>query len=126
MDSPESADIHRKGFCMACGYNGPNYRCHITARVNGGSDAVDNLHMLCKTCHDASEYLQGEAYWRWFGRQSPFTTAPIILARRGISTEKMAGLSLEQQHKALEILTQVGIDRLVEHCTAVGIDLELV
>lgn len=41
-------------------------RAHILARCNGGSDEVDNLHLLCRNCHVSSETISGEKYWQWF------------------------------------------------------------
>ena len=41
-------------------------RAHIFARCDGGSDKVDNLHLLCRHCHVSSETISGEKYWQWF------------------------------------------------------------
>ena len=41
-------------------------RAHILARCSGGSDEVDNLHLLCSYCHVSSEKISGEKYWQWF------------------------------------------------------------
>ena len=55
------------GCCFRCGYKTKNLEAaHITARVNGGSNSPDNLHLLCSLCHTASELKEGKAYWSWF------------------------------------------------------------
>jgi len=41
-------------------------RAHILPKCMGGADDVGNLHLLCPTCHFASEPLTGLSYWRWF------------------------------------------------------------
>ena len=55
-----------KDQCFACGRYGYTERTHITARCNGGDDSVWNIHLLCKQCHNQSEYLEGPEYWDWF------------------------------------------------------------
>ena len=40
-------------------------RCHIQAKVNGGTDTVKNLHLLCKDCHKDSEFLEDLDYFKW-------------------------------------------------------------
>lgn len=54
--------------CFACGRNEVQ-RCHIVASVNGGSNDVSNLHLLCPRCHVESEIAQGEHYWQWLKYQ---------------------------------------------------------
>jgi hypothetical protein len=53
--------------CFACHWGGALERCHITARHNGGSDGVENLHVLCQACHDDSEAIEGKQYLNWLG-----------------------------------------------------------
>lgn len=74
-DSPlefrESLDV-----CWACGMDwgdgdaAHTERAHITARCNGGADAVENLHLLCPMCHRASESVEGDMYWEWLRLRS--------------------------------------------------------
>ena len=52
------------GVCFACGFEG-NERAHILARVDGGDDSVENLHILCGICHKDSEFLDGGKYMTW-------------------------------------------------------------
>lgn len=53
-------------FCFACGRPEPLQRSHILAISQGGTNSLDNLHLLCPNCHQDSERLAGEAYWCWF------------------------------------------------------------
>jgi hypothetical protein len=55
-------------------------RAHILARCSGGSDTVDNLHLLCRYCHISSETVSGKAYWQWFKHTSD-NWVQITLAR---------------------------------------------
>lgn len=60
-------DIGDDDTCFACGKDNRFHlqRCHIL-RVNyGGNDKVDNLHILCKSCHTDSEPLYHKRYWNW-------------------------------------------------------------
>ena len=71
-------DLWERDYCFACGMindagvkeqDKENFkateRCHIKARVKGGADAVENIHLLCPICHKASEYMEGEEYFHW-------------------------------------------------------------
>jgi len=51
--------------CFACGSGADIQRCHIEAKVNGGTDAVSNLHLLCAKCHVESEMFGPQRYWNW-------------------------------------------------------------
>lgn len=55
-----------KGQCFACGGFQQLERAHITPKLYGGTDTADNLHILCKPCHLASEDLLGKPYWDWY------------------------------------------------------------
>lgn len=53
-------------YCFACGWlEWKTERAHILARSKGGSDDVENLHLLCPTCHQDSEALSGSEYDKW-------------------------------------------------------------
>lgn len=52
--------------CFACGRMGKIQRCHIKPRCEGGDDHVKNIHLLCVSCHQESEFLSGLSYWRWY------------------------------------------------------------
>lgn len=79
-----SANILDAGECFACGVQvNPLHRAHIVARVSGGSDAADNLHMLCAVCHKDSERLEGGEYWRWFAERTLPDMALSLIVRSG-------------------------------------------
>ena len=63
----------QKGICFACGFIRPLERAHIKARISGGGDEVDNIHLLCVWCHRLSEGLEGNSYWEWFKSQNQWT-----------------------------------------------------
>lgn len=56
--------------CFACSRPFWLDRAHIVPACKGGSDSVENLHVLCKICHLYSENYSGSDYWRWF-REAP-------------------------------------------------------
>ena len=69
FDSVEYIDS--ADFCFACGLvSSGTERAHILARSAGGSDMVDNLHLLCGACHKASEMLDGVEYFDWIKERS--------------------------------------------------------
>ena len=57
-------------YCFACGmdYGGGLIRAHILARCDGGTDDLSNIHLLCETCHHASDGLSGDVYFKWLKR----------------------------------------------------------
>lgn len=53
--------------CFACGCVTKHLdRAHIKPVISGGSNTVENLHLLCKICHKESEFLEDADYWQWF------------------------------------------------------------
>ena len=50
--------------CMACGVKCTTDRAHIVPYAEGGH-ALENLSLLCKTCHTESEGLEIEVYREW-------------------------------------------------------------
>jgi hypothetical protein len=78
--------------CFACGNTNdwfeqaPCQRAHIIPRCKGGSDGVDNLHMLCRICHRDSEGLEEPAkYWRWFFERTINDMSLVYMSRCGIN-----------------------------------------
>jgi 5-methylcytosine-specific restriction endonuclease McrA len=66
-------DDEDEGYCcFACGFTSTQtlYRAHIQAIAEGGSNDASNLHMLCLQCHEASEYLSGDDYFKWFANRT--------------------------------------------------------
>src|SRR5262245_33789992 len=60
------------GACFACAwiYEHGLERAHILSDAAGGTQTVDNLHLLCRYCHRDSEWLSGDAYWQWFRKRT--------------------------------------------------------
>lgn len=60
--------------CFKCGFtvigSTAVERAHIKASCDGGTEELDNLHLLCKNCHIESELLDDELYWFWFNDNS--------------------------------------------------------
>ena len=70
-------ELFEADYCFACGSiddENTQYteRAHIKARCDGGSDTVENLHLLCSFCHKSSEFIEGDDYERWFMEQNAF------------------------------------------------------
>ena len=60
-------------------------RAHILAVCEGGSDELDNLHLLCRSCHKDSEAYSGEEYNLWFLSKSKeqFAKSLFVLWDKG-------------------------------------------
>ena len=63
--------VENDNTCFRCGltseYEDYNLvqRCHILSVVEGGSDNLDNLQLLCSDCHKKSEGYSGALYDLW-------------------------------------------------------------
>jgi hypothetical protein len=77
-----STQAGRRGLCFACGWERPLERAHIHAKCEGGSDEVDNLHLLCHSCHRHTEFLSGGSYWEWFTTQDQWSAGIQALCFR--------------------------------------------
>ena len=71
-------EVLEADYCWACGFIGETdkddwtERAHIQAKIEGGLDAVENLHLLCSACHVSSELLNGQDYFDWFKARTVF------------------------------------------------------
>lgn len=73
--------------CMACGFYRGIQRCHILPLCEGGDNSLKNIHLLCRNCHSESEFLSGEAYWKWMRHVN--TTRYVCWASRVLETIEM-------------------------------------
>ncbi len=82
----KQVDSLSENFCFACTrkFHGNLERAHINALWAGGSNAVENLHLLCSICHKDSENFgfgrqnsnfwidfDQSIYWKWFFERNP-------------------------------------------------------
>jgi hypothetical protein len=72
--------------CFKCGVTDKEHtiveRAHILSVFDGGSDSVDNIHLLCNYCHKQSEAWEGEIYYMWLNLESykEFTDRLTLIA----------------------------------------------
>jgi hypothetical protein len=52
-------------YCFACGIEAVTERCHIVAHSKTQNNNVNNIHLLCRSCHEESENMMGKMYWDW-------------------------------------------------------------
>lgn len=83
FDSIEEAT--EADYCFACGFEFTTQRAHILAHCHGGSDGVENLHLLCRGCHLDSEHLSGEAYFEWLKKRAVYDCGAGALLRGGFT-----------------------------------------
>lgn len=83
----EELESHRR-VCFACRWSQDTplrlHRAHIQPRTMGGSDELENIHLLCGECHTASEHWTGERYWEWFHERSFVDRALQRAANQGL------------------------------------------
>ena len=60
-------------------------RCHIVPVCEGGSDDLDNIHLLCHSCHKESEVYSGKKYNLWLKSKNKeqFVKALFVLWEDG-------------------------------------------
>tara|TARA_R110001632_G_C11055015_1_gene385116 strand:- start:33 stop:488 length:456 start_codon:yes stop_codon:yes gene_type:complete len=60
-------------------------RCHIVPVCEGGSDDLDNIHLLCYSCHKESEVYSGKKYNLWLKSKNKeqFAKALFVLWEKG-------------------------------------------
>ena len=64
-------ELNEADYCFACGCDhGRIQRAHILAKCEGGTDRVNNIHLLCVYCHHDSEYITGAKYFRWLRKRT--------------------------------------------------------
>lgn len=85
-DLPMAPTRQEDGDCFACGYPWDGMwgvdRAHIDPDAGEGPE---NLHLLCKGCHQQSEHLTGDDYRRWYNFRvamsefERFSTCPAVV-----------------------------------------------
>ena len=60
-------------------------RCHIIPVCEGGSDDLENIHLLCNSCHKESEVYSGKKYDLWLNSKNKeqFVKALFVLWEKG-------------------------------------------
>ena len=89
-------------YCFACGMTDDRFkleRAHIVARCNGGSDGVENLHLLCHTCHRASEFREGKDYFDWLDEWTMHDRIFLEAAKVGEPMWKRMHETVEQERE---------------------------
>lgn len=65
--------------CWCCGrLDSRLERAHIVALCDGGSDTVDNIHLLCGPCHRATEGMTTDEYWAYFDNYPHTWLTPLL------------------------------------------------
>jgi hypothetical protein len=59
-------------------------RAHIKARCEGGTDDLDNLHLLCEVCHKDSEIYSDSEYWEWLKARNLWDVALSLVWRSNL------------------------------------------
>ncbi len=65
--------------CFACENTDLTERCHIVSVDKGGSNSVDNIHLLCRECHLESENLDNKTlYIEWIKRKDMLNSGSYL------------------------------------------------
>jgi len=111
------AEFLEPGVCFACGCCGAGNkegnleRAHIVPRCEGGSDAVENLHLLCSPCHQDSEWLKGDGYWRWFWERTMLDGLLSLAMRLGLNPWTTIQSCQQEARRNRKEATHVDSDR---------------
>ncbi len=125
---------------MCCGWaDEPTERCHIRARSDGGSDSIENLHLLCHTCHSLTESMPNEGrYWRMFGyvhdarkklslpqlpRLTPRIEEPVAWEVAGVEARSDERPRVGASGCQLVGDVRVVVDQWAEHGVALGVNV---
>ena len=83
-------------------------RAHILAVCEGGSDDLDNLHLLCRRCHRDSEVYSGKEYNLWFlsKDREQFSKCLFVLWHKG--QLKNTGLNKYFNNLKLDYINKYG------------------
>jgi len=103
--------------CFACMLNLPLYRAHITPYIETQDNSVENLHLLCQTCHRDSEIMSGDEYWNWLKKRTTLDTIVSMAAFEGKSIKELSKLvSIEHKKwkKDCSTKTRLGIQKIKE------------
>ena len=102
----------KKKQCFACGSPFKLHRTHIIPLIFGGTNALENLHLLCVPCHEESEGLK--VYDIWFEWQRKYEWEDMYghawnrLQKLGITHEQVLTVGKKnkwnQQKTSKEIL----------------------
>jgi hypothetical protein len=102
--------------CFACGIEpGILHRAHIVPRWNGGCDRAENLHLLCRMCHEMSEGLESISYWRWFQKQTFLAavsyggTMRVAAMYEGSGEEEQPAFDQLKPHDLIEFAMQYAV-----------------
>jgi hypothetical protein len=91
--------------CFVCGAVSKLERSHILSLCDGGTNTVDNLHLLCRQCHDESEPLSGEAYWRWYKqKRNTFFVHPLVRMHQRIDAVMSPYIDVKELYAELSQL----------------------
>ena len=85
-------EINEAQRCFACMLALPLQRAHITPYTDPESNSVDNLHLLCQTCHRDSETLLDDNYWDWLKQRTTLDTIVSMAEFEGKSIENLSKL----------------------------------
>jgi len=95
-------DPPEDNYCFACGMIDDRFkleRAHIVARCNGGSDGVENLHLLCHTCHRASEFKEGKEYFDWLDEWTMWDRLYLEAAKVGEPMWKLTHDAIKEERE---------------------------
>ncbi len=99
FDSKE--EFLEEGTCFACGFVPTDEvleRAHIKALWMGGKDDLENIHLLCRECHHASEDLFGDLYWKWFKKRNYFDVIFSLAAKYNLLSPLLQGLDAKNKN----------------------------
>ena len=83
-----STELENADICFACGMERKTQKAHIKPLSKNGIDDKSNIHLLCESCHKASENLWGEKYYHWFFERNMIDTLLQSMVWKGLNLSK--------------------------------------
>lgn len=72
LDLMSLEDINNTHYCFRCGSIHNVQRAHIKPLYMEVNNDLSNIHLLCESCHNDSEFLWDLPYWDWFAQRSNY------------------------------------------------------
>jgi len=83
-------EISSASRCFGCLLQLPLQKSHIKDRYFSNDDSLENLHLLCQTCHRDSEFLSDDNYWNWLKNRTTLDAIVSMADFEGKSLEELS------------------------------------
>lgn len=100
--------------CFACLLPLPLQKAHIIPFNDTKDNSLENLHLLCQSCHRDSEFIQEDEYWEWLEDRTTLDCIVSMADFEGKSIKNMSKLfsaKHDQWRKDISIKTKEALHK---------------